>query len=201
MFKTVEHKLGAILFKYIDRLNDLDEDDTAHKIVMEMLPEMDAMLSVHDGNDGYSKWYCRKCRALSPSGSVTCHCWDNTEWLKEKVAESNDLASIDVQPIMWLVFEYAKIMNGFNELNGEERTERRNAAYDKDGQIRNAIRKKISDTIKDATRYRFLRDGDFEWSDETAFLKTTGGWLLTDEDLDIAVDALMNKIKVQNEHQ
>ena len=78
MKKTVEHKLGSILFKYIDRLNDLTPDDNADKIVAEMLPEMNAMLCADRNNGG--KWYCQKCRTLSPMGIVTCHCWDNMEW-------------------------------------------------------------------------------------------------------------------------
>lgn len=44
---TIEHELGSALFKYIDRLEDQTEDDTAQKIVGELLEEIRPMLARH----------------------------------------------------------------------------------------------------------------------------------------------------------
>lgn len=44
---TIEHQLGAILFRYIDRLNDQTPEDNAEKIVKEMLTEVNPVLDRH----------------------------------------------------------------------------------------------------------------------------------------------------------
>jgi hypothetical protein len=53
---------------------------------------------------------------------------------------------LDVQPVMWLVFEYARIMDGSGALVGEERAERVRKAHLKDEEIRNAIRSLVAST-------------------------------------------------------
>ena len=44
---TIEHQLGSILFRYIDRLNDQTPEDNAQKIVKEMLAEVNPVLDKH----------------------------------------------------------------------------------------------------------------------------------------------------------
>jgi hypothetical protein len=46
---------------------------------------------------------------------------------------------MDIQDIMWLVFEYGSLMNGFDDLTGEQRTNRHAQALSKDKEIRAAI--------------------------------------------------------------
>lgn len=43
---------------------------------------------------------------------------------------------------------------------------------------------------KDAARYRWLREGDYPWRTER-MLRDSHGWLMTDDDLDAAIDAAM----------
>jgi hypothetical protein len=65
---------------------------------------------------------------------------------REKQSKLPPSKELDVQPVMWLVFEYARIMDGSGALVGEERAERVRKAHLKDEEIRNAIRSLVAST-------------------------------------------------------
>lgn len=44
-----------------------------------------------------------------------------------------------IQGVMWEVFEYAKAMDGFDSLEGEERTARRTLAHAQDAKLRRML--------------------------------------------------------------
>lgn len=44
---SIEHQVGKVAFRYIDRLNDQTPDDNAEKIVGEMLAELTPILTAH----------------------------------------------------------------------------------------------------------------------------------------------------------
>lgn len=44
---SIEHRLGSVLFNYIDRMNDLTDEDPAGKVLAEFLAEADPMLNAY----------------------------------------------------------------------------------------------------------------------------------------------------------
>jgi len=78
---TVEHKLGQVLFHYIDRMSDRTPEDNGDRIIDEILPELDAIIYINDPNE--RRWYCGKCRQLNkPKENIQCDCWNDKEWNK-----------------------------------------------------------------------------------------------------------------------
>lgn len=82
--KTLQHRMGEIMFHYVDRLGDMVPEDNAERIVGEFMPRMHVCLARYMKSLSPHNWICF-CGVKSPAGEQLCDCFKTEDWQQDKL--------------------------------------------------------------------------------------------------------------------